>query len=160
VFEPITAALLSNGIVFIMFYVSLTIAKVIANRLTPSLNKLFPLAIFSGCICSLLSIFFSSQLSGHPLANFFCSYPFKGETVWFYSSTHFLIAFLLINCSKFKKCDWKVIFFLLPLVNIWLYRFPASRIPLAIEEGIFLICLIFFSLFFGLKYEPDIIKLQ
>ncbi len=72
---------------------------------------------------------------------------------WFFFCVYFLSAFFLIVHSKFKKYDWKTIFFILPFIPAWCFRIFKEGQVLFLIEYIVLILLISLLFFTNLRFD-------
>ncbi len=64
-------------------------------------------------------------LVGHPI------HPFR-EGFYFYM--YFLAAYFLIECSKWRHRNWKMVFFILPFVHLWTIRLFGSESAIFFER--------------------------
>ncbi len=100
-------------------------------------SSLFLIVLLSGLVAVCLNLLFSAIIKE-------MAFPRKV----FYLFAHFLTAFILINCSKYKHKKWKTIFFLIPLVYIWVVRFSGYQgFILSVERCSFLVLLLIISSF-------------
>lgn len=156
--KPLIFSFLGAGLVSIIFYSSWCIAESITEYNHSLRGKILTIVILAGVITLSTAYAVGFLPSDNFLAKFFVGYPFKTAWEWFYYSAHFLCAYLLINCSKYKYYDWKVFFLILPLVEVWLSRFFINPLPKIIENHIFIYSLIIFAVIKPLK--SDYVRFQ
>lgn len=152
------------------FYIAWSLAEKITKRLDYFNNKIFPTLLFAGIIAASISYAvetvgvnmgwwrwkfydgrFSEFLAGN--AHFFAI------EAWFYFTIHFLAVYFLIECSKFKKFDWKCIFLLIYFIRTWSIVFSGgSDLPRIVEERIMFCLLVALSFLLPLKFEVPVLK--
>ncbi len=134
------------------FYLSWCIAEKITAKLPYFKGKILPTLFFSGLVVAALSyaieatainigwwkwVFFDKHFSDY----FVGGVHLFALSAWFYFAVHFLAPFLLIECSNFRKADWKCLFFLIPFLRTCTMIFLGSDLPRMLYEFIFFILL-------------------
>ena len=71
----------------------------------------------------------------------------------FYNVVYFISAYLLIECSEYRKRTWKMIFFILPFIHIWTIRFFGDGLPRFIERSITLTTLVVLAYISSVRLE-------
>ncbi len=97
----------------------------------------------------------------YPLAQkdlFVGRYSFLPIGAWLFFSLSFLIAFFLIECSKYRNNHWKSIFLFIPFIYGWSVYYYGPRVPLLPigtmnVVGLFMLTILFLSLFNRLSLE-------
>lgn len=124
----IETALAIMGWVF-TFYLGWYIANRIAKRLGVWENRIFPVVFISGLVTASVGYaveataigigWWQWTISDLRLAGFLVGgVPLIVFETWMHFPTQYLLMpYSLIECSKFKKANWKVIFFLIPFVH-------------------------------------------
>lgn len=157
------------GWVFI-FYLSWIISERINKRLDFFRGKIFPVLFFSGLITASMSYAIETAsvsvgwwkwvFKDSRFTNFLGGgINFFALEAWFYFTIHFLGAYFLVECSKYKRSPWKALFLFIYLIRIYSILFFNSSIPREIEERIALIGLVLFSIFCPLQFDYSGIKL-
>ncbi len=152
------------------FYIAWSIAEKITKRLDYFNNKIFPTLLFAGIIAASISYavetvgvnmgwwrwkFYDGRFSDFLVGNA----HFFAIEAWFYFAIHFLAVYFLIECSKFKKFDWKCLFFLIYFIRTWSIVFSGgSDLPRIVEERIMFCLLIVLSFLLPLKFEFPVLK--
>lgn len=130
IFSSIAAVFLGLSVL----YASWLIAEKITQGFCRLRERILPVVLISSIICGCFIYAVGGVLY------------IAGQ--WFFFCTYFLGAFFLITSSKFKKYDWKTVFFALPLVQSWTTRIFGEGAILFLTEFItfmLLINLLFFS---------------
>ncbi len=134
-----------------LFYLGWFVAEKIMQRFSFFQRRLFPTLLLSSLATA--SFLYPIEAIGHNLGwwrwqsfiqvsydVFFIDCPPHALKSGFYFILYFLAAYFLIECSKFKHRNWKMIFFILPFVHLWTIRFFGNSLPRVVERmGIFLI---------------------
>ena len=96
------------------------------------------------------------------LANFLTKSPLTAFEAWFFFSIYFLSAYFLIECSKYRRVNWKCIFFLLPFISLWYFQFIHPKL----SQKMAIILLPSLAILSPLKFEygkaewPESVKLS
>ncbi|MBL7196790.1 MAG: hypothetical protein ISS47_01680 [Candidatus Omnitrophica bacterium] len=154
----------------VVFYLGWSIAEKIIKRVDFFQDKIFPTLLFAGiiiaCICYAIEatainigwwqwFFFDKRFTKFLVGGV----HFFALEAWFYFAIHFLATYFLIEYSKYKKKDWKCIFFLIFFMRMWTIIFFKSELPRVIEEWIALSLLFILSFLSRLRFEFSDIKL-
>lgn len=111
------------------FYLGWYIANRIAKRLGTWENRIFPVVLISGLVTASLGYAVEATAIGIGwwqwtigdlrLAGFLVGgVPLIVFETWMHFPTQYLfLPYSLIECSKFKRANWKVVFFLIPFVH-------------------------------------------
>lgn len=147
------------------FYLAWDVSEKIIKRLAYFNGKIFPAVLFAGITVAAISYavetigvntgwwrwkFHDARFSGFLIkdAHFFAI------EAWFYFAIHFLTAYFIIECSKFRKAGWKCVFLLIYFIRIWAVVFSGgSDLFRIIEERIMLCLLIGASFLTPLKFN-------
>lgn len=154
------------------FYIACSLAERITDKFTYFNNKIFPTLLFAGIIAASISYavetvgvnmgwwrwkFYDNRFSNFLVgdAHFFAM------EAWFYFTIHFLAAYFLIECSRFKKISWKCLFFFVYFIRTWSIVFSGgSNLPRIIEEGIMLCLLVLFSFWLPLEFKLPVLNFK
>jgi hypothetical protein len=154
------------------FYIAWTLAEGITRKFIYFKNKIFPTLLFAGVIAASISYavetvgvnmgwwrwkFYDDRFSNFLVgdAHFFAL------EAWFYFTVHFLAVYFLIECSRFKKFDWKNLFFLIYFIRTWSIVFSGgSDLPRMIEEGVMFCLLIVFSFWLPLEFKLPVLNFK
>jgi len=131
----------------LMFYLSWCLAERIVNRVGYLKDKIFPTLLFAGIVIAAFAYAIEAtavnigwwkwRFFDKHFAKFLVGgVHFFALSIWFHHSIHFLVPYFLIECSKFRKTDWRCIFFLIPLSRTWTILFLGSDLPLVIHQHI------------------------
>jgi len=152
----------SIGWVF-AFYLSWCLAELILKRIDYYKDRLFAVLLLSVIIIGSISYCMETPAIAVGwwkwkavdlfLANFLILCPFLAIFAWMSFGMHFLVAFFLIELSRYKDASWKCIFFLLPAVHIWIMRFLGGKKPVEMEGAIALFILIILAFLSRLRIE-------
>jgi len=142
-----------------LFYVGWFVAEKIMQRFSFFQMRLFPVLLLSSLVTA--SALYPIEAIGHnlgwwrwqpfiqvPYDIFFIDCPAHSLKSGFYFILYFLAAYFLIECSKFKYKNWKMVFFILPFVHLWTIRFFGNGLPRVIERTgafVILVALVFLS---------------
>ncbi|MBL7196789.1 MAG: hypothetical protein ISS47_01675 [Candidatus Omnitrophica bacterium] len=148
----IVSSLANTFLILPIFYLSWHIAEEATKYINFFRGRLFPVILLSGIVILLFN--YLVEAIGINIMN---SYSLINN---FYFFTHFLAAFLLINCSKYKYRNWKIFFFLLPLIYLWIIRlFGIGSFFLLVEECVFIVVLLILAFLSSLTFDYSDIKL-
>lgn len=141
-YKPVFLSLSGAMLVLILFYTSWCLAEAITRKSRLLKDEISATVIAAGAVCLIMAYAIGFRFSwvSHGnigLAKFFIGYPFSTAQEWSYCLIHFLTAFLLINCSRYKNREWKALLFLIPLIHTWLGRFFNDPLMQFTEEYIF-----------------------
>lgn len=152
------------------FYIAWALAEKITKKLGYFNNKIFPTLLFAGIIAA--SISYAVEAVGVDIgwwrwkfydgrfSNFLIGHThFVAIEAWFYFAIHFLAVYFLIECSKFKKFDWKCLFFLIYFMRTWSIVFSeGSHLPRIMEQRVMFCLLIISAFLVPLKFELPVFK--
>ncbi|MBL7196780.1 MAG: hypothetical protein ISS47_01630 [Candidatus Omnitrophica bacterium] len=129
------------------FYIGWTLAEMIfKKRIVLFEERIFPTLLLTSLIIG--SIAYCLEATGIAMgwwkwrfidlrqANFLIGCPFMAIEAWFFFSVYFLAAYFLIECSRFRRVNWKCIFFLLPLIFLWYFQFISPKLSQKIAIAI------------------------
>ncbi|MDO8602524.1 MAG: hypothetical protein Q7O04_01590 [Candidatus Omnitrophota bacterium] len=151
------------------FYISWCIAEKILRRIDCFKNKIFATLLMSSFV--VIGVSYCIEVTAmniqwwhwdiHPLAQknlFVGSYSFLPIGAWLFFSLSFLIAFFLIECSKYRNSRWKAIFLFIPFIYGWSVYYYGPRVPLLPigtmnVVGLFMFTILFLSLLNQLSFE-------
>lgn len=129
--------LLGAGLAVSIFYVSWHTAELILMRTRQIRSEIAPLVFLGGAVIFSITYSLGFQPSAGTAARILMGYPFCSAWEWCVCFINFLTAFLLINRSTYKHAEWKAVFFLIPLIQVWLMRFMVNPIPAFTEAFLF-----------------------
>ena len=152
----------SIGWVF-AFYLSWCLAELILKRIDYYKDRLFAILLLSVIIIGSISYCMETPAIAVGwwkwkavdlfLADYLILCPFLAIFAWMSFGMHFLVAFFLIELSRYRDASWKCIFFLLPAVHIWIMRFFGGKKPVEMEGTIVLSILIILAFLSRLRIE-------
>lgn len=153
----------------LLFYLGWFVAEKIVERFSFLQKRLFPILLLSSLIT--VSFLYPIEAIGHNLSwwrwqpfiqtsydVFFVDCPLHSLRSGFYFVLYFLAAYFLIECSKFKYKGYKMAFFILPFMHLWIIRFFGNGLPRLIEYVVIFSILIVLTFLSTLKLEdlkPD-----
>jgi len=152
-----------TGWVFV-FYLSWYTSEKVLGKVKSLSNRIFPVVLFAGIVAGCIS--YAIETTGTSIG--WWKWVFKDNRLsmflvgkahffavqaWFYFNTHFLAAYFLIECSRYKRSSWKAVFFLVYLIRIYLILFFFSFIPREIEEYVAFSLLILLAFFSPLAFD-------
>jgi hypothetical protein len=143
---PLLFSVLNTTIGWMLaFYLSWCIAEKIVERSARLQGKIFPTLLFAGMVIAALSyaieatainigwwkwVFFDLHLAGYLVGGV----HLFALSAWFYFALNFLTPYFLIECSRFRKTNWKCIFFLIPFSRTCTMLFLGSDLPRMTHE--------------------------
>ncbi|MBL7196778.1 MAG: hypothetical protein ISS47_01620 [Candidatus Omnitrophica bacterium] len=145
------------------FYISWSMAERILRRIEIFNGKIFITILLSGLIVG--GIFYSIEtmaigvdwlrlrFNDPRFGSFLIESSFVTIKARFYFVIYFLTAFFLIECSRFRRVNWKCIFFLLANIHIWTVDFLGFGLPRIIERTTAIILLLPLSFLSPLRFE-------
>ncbi len=147
------------------FYIAWTLAEEILKKRFIFLEKrIFITLLLTGLIIGSISYCLEStgialnwwrwKFTDYRLTNFLSVCPLMAIEAWFFFSIYFLAAYFLIECSRYRRANWKCVFFLLPLISLWFFQF----IPPKLSQGMAISTLLPLALFNSLQFEYGQIK--
>ncbi|MBL7196785.1 MAG: hypothetical protein ISS47_01655 [Candidatus Omnitrophica bacterium] len=147
-----------------LFYFGWYLANKIVERLKGHNGRVFPTLLLAGLIiaCAVYII----ETLGNSLGWWGWSIPVSGVDKYlvgcpfhpikksFYFSIYFLAAYFLIECTRFKRTNWKTIFFIIPFIHIFTITiFGTGDLPRFIEHILSFAILAILTLFSRLDFE-------
>ncbi len=151
------------GWIFLL-YVSWYLAGRIMQRLSSIKDRLFPTLLLSGLIVSCI-VYIVEAMAGvlgwwnwtvfcSQIDKFLIGCPFHPIRKGFYFSIYFLAAYFLIECTKFRRANWKAMFFIIPFIHIFCISiFGPSELVRLIEHIVSLVVLVILVLFSPLDFD-------
>lgn len=147
-----------------VFYVSWALAERILERVPGYSGRIFTTVLIAGMVAAAVSYALETTALELGLWQWVFSDTrlarlFVGKThlfalaAWFYFTAHFLAAYFLVECSRFRRVSWKALFLLVYLVRTYTIIFSSSTFPRECEEYIFLACLMLLALFSPLSFD-------
>jgi len=158
-------AAISAFIWMLVFYLSWCLAEKIVGRVGYLKDKIFPTLLYAGIVIAAFAyaielIAVNIGWWGSPDINRGILLTSFGHIrQCFYFSIYFLAAYFLIAYSKYKKKDWKIIFFILPFIHSWLPLLFGRGLIEFIEEALVLIILFIMVFISPLRFDYSGIKM-
>ena len=176
--EPSSASLsfyllliITLGWIFTL-YISWALAERILNRIEIFKGRIFTTILLSGLILGGICYSIETAAIGSDslrlkfhdpmFASFLIGAPFSSIRAHFYFVIYFLAAYFLIECSKYRRVNWKCIFFLLPFISLWYFQFIHPKL----SQKMAIILLPSLAILSPLKFEygkaewPESVKLS
>jgi len=148
-----------------IYYLGWHIAENILLRTGIFKDRLFALVFIAGLITASIiyplealginSGWWSWKISEASVGRFLPGCPLHPVREGFYLAVYFLAAYFLIECSKYRKSSWKMIFFILPFIHVWTLRLFGTGFPRFLERSILSAILIILAYLSPLRIEYD-----
>lgn len=149
------------------FYISWCISEKILQRIDFFKNKIFSTLFICGIV--IMGISYSIEttainigwwrwnINHKTLQNLFIGgYSLFTLEAWLFFTLIFLTAFFLIECSKYRKANWKIIFIILPFIYSWVILHIGPRMPTFSKEiiGVIIFLILPLTLLAFFNYLP------